>query len=361
MDWWYWFGMWIAGLTSVILTWWASLDAFRRKGSISRFTWPMVALTGIVLQIPAFTVTGEAQASATGTMAAVSGVAGLTVVGIATVAYFSKSSGGGSTWFTRTRDNDSFLSGSRSRRSGAASARASVPVGGGRPASRATRTPTPVEFSGADLRPAVATAPITTATKKAASAAVDDDATVIATDDETVIEDSVADTQAMTTLTEDDSMPESAQATVMDDATVLDEAADATVVDETTVMGDIDTDETVTEDPTFATMIEDDEGPGGRLVITDGRSSRIVITERSGAFVVGRDPARSNLAVDDQKVSRAHFAITVVDSDYVIADLESSNGTFVNGELLREARVLSDGDTIEFGKAIAKFVLDGGE
>ena len=32
MRWWYWFGMWIFGITSIVLTWWLFLDAARRQG-----------------------------------------------------------------------------------------------------------------------------------------------------------------------------------------------------------------------------------------------------------------------------------------------------------------------------------------
>lgn len=407
MAWWYFFGSGIAIVTSIILTWWCLLDAFRHKGSINRFTWPLIAFTGTMLQIPAFTVTSPVlRASGTGTAAALAGVAGFTLVGMSAVAYFSKSSGSGATWFTRTRDNDSFLSGSRERRSGASSARASVPVGGAR---RAPRTPTPVDFSDESVSAATpptrspipvgqypadaaAASPFPAQAPPAASAE-DTDRTVIVDDpsaDEpsaysqstsTIIDDAPP-TDERTMIAEDDVAPAAAHTvsenvesgvTVIvedeteapDDRTLVDEddgamPASAGLVAAETISIDGETDVTLSDDPTFATVVDEPDGIGGRLIITDGRSSRIVITERTGPFIVGREPAKASLAVDDPKVSRAHFAISRVDDDYVISDLDSANGTFVNGEMLRQGRLLQDGDTVEFGRTIAKFVIDGG-
>ena len=390
MDWWYWFGMWIALISGVILTWWVGLDAFRRRGSVSRFAWPVVAFTGLILQVPAFTVRGPSQAETVGTAAAAAGIVGLVLVGISTIAYFSRSSSGGGTWFTRTRDNDSALSGSHERRSRSASARASVPLSARQ---RGPRTPTPVDFS--DESGPVSAGSLTPRTlPQSYPAAVantsgavgefrpDTDATIIASDEtgSTVMDDGAIGATGetdKTVMAEDDTtvhdgLPSvaspmtagvaAASATIMaeDEPTVAQEKS-VTLHDtlEDTVIDDVEKDVTVSDDPTFATIIEDSDGPGGRIVITDGRSSRIVITERSGPFIVGRDMARSNLAVDDAKVSRTHFAVSRVDEEYVISDLDSSNGTFVNGEMLRDARILEDGDTIEFGRTVAKFLLDG--
>ena len=49
---------------------------------------------------------------------------------------------------------------------------------------------------------------------------------------------------------------------------------------------------------------------------------------------LGRD-ASNALQLHDTEVSRLHAEIRRVDDDYVIADLGSSNGTFVNGQRIR--------------------------
>jgi signal transduction histidine kinase len=54
------------------------------------------------------------------------------------------------------------------------------------------------------------------------------------------------------------------------------------------------------------------------------------------------------LQLHDTEVSRHHAEIRRVDDAYVIADLGSSNGTFVNGQHVRE-RQLASGDQIQLG------------
>ena len=54
-------------------------------------------------------------------------------------------------------------------------------------------------------------------------------------------------------------------------------------------------------------------------------------------------------------VSRRHALIALgPNRQYVITDLQSQNGTFVNGEKVTEAR-LSDGDRIKIGEAVLTF------
>jgi len=61
----------------------------------------------------------------------------------------------------------------------------------------------------------------------------------------------------------------------------------------------------------------------------------------------GRDVG--NLAGDEQ-LSRHHARIQrTSDGDYVIQDLLSTNGTFVNGERITKSRRLVDGDRIDVG------------
>lgn len=68
---------------------------------------------------------------------------------------------------------------------------------------------------------------------------------------------------------------------------------------------------------------------------------------------------RSNdnaLAVPDGSVSSKHARILRTDDGFVIEDLQSRNGTFVNGERVTDGpRKLSDGDLIRLGKVILTF------
>ena len=63
---------------------------------------------------------------------------------------------------------------------------------------------------------------------------------------------------------------------------------------------------------------------------------------------IGRDSDR-HINIPDESVSRLHAQIVRQQASYFLADLNSSNGTFLNGELLRAPSPLSPGDSIRIG------------
>lgn len=65
-------------------------------------------------------------------------------------------------------------------------------------------------------------------------------------------------------------------------------------------------------------------------------------------FVIGRD-ASSDLRINDVKVSSKHSLVEFVNSSFIIRDLNSTNGTTLNGQEIKEAR-LSDGDQLQIGE-----------
>jgi diguanylate cyclase (GGDEF)-like protein len=77
---------------------------------------------------------------------------------------------------------------------------------------------------------------------------------------------------------------------------------------------------------------------------------------------IGRDQKKEatevNVAVNDLKVSKVHCEISAIKTDdleqIVIKDLESTNGTYVNGEMIRQ-RILTSGDKISIGETILRF------
>lgn len=69
-------------------------------------------------------------------------------------------------------------------------------------------------------------------------------------------------------------------------------------------------------------------------------------------FTLGRDP-RNDIVIDHPQVSRRHARITRQSNAWVIEDLDSTNGTFVNGTRVTEPRALTQGDTIELSEAVA--------
>jgi hypothetical protein len=94
------------------------------------------------------------------------------------------------------------------------------------------------------------------------------------------------------------------------------------------------------------------EGEGGRvgaLVMTDG--TRIPLGER--VFTVGRLPD-CDLTVDDALASRRHCEIRPEPDAYRLVDLQSLNGTTVNGAKVTE-HVLADGDLIGVAAVALRF------
>jgi len=68
----------------------------------------------------------------------------------------------------------------------------------------------------------------------------------------------------------------------------------------------------------------------------------------NGLHKIGRLPEKE-IILDDVTVSRHHAFITVEDEEISITDEESTNGIFINGELLTES-TLKSGDRLQVGK-----------
>ncbi|HXI68761.1 MAG TPA: FHA domain-containing protein [Verrucomicrobiae bacterium] len=77
---------------------------------------------------------------------------------------------------------------------------------------------------------------------------------------------------------------------------------------------------------------------------------------REDAITLGRMKGNS-IALNDSSVSLSHAKITRVGNDFFLKDLNSTNGTMLNGQSITEARV-RDGDQLKFGEVIAYFRLE---
>ena len=66
-------------------------------------------------------------------------------------------------------------------------------------------------------------------------------------------------------------------------------------------------------------------------------------------FTIGRDRAHNELPLSHPSISRRHAEIQKSGQGYIIRDLHSTNGTFVNGQLIRRKHQLRKGDEIRIG------------
>lgn len=83
---------------------------------------------------------------------------------------------------------------------------------------------------------------------------------------------------------------------------------------------------------------------------------------RQELYLLGRSRA-CHVVIADKFISRLHARIEQVDSQYILYDAESANGTFVNEALLSRPHVLRDGDRIGLGRPlpVLRFMLSPDE
>jgi pSer/pThr/pTyr-binding forkhead associated (FHA) protein len=86
-------------------------------------------------------------------------------------------------------------------------------------------------------------------------------------------------------------------------------------------------------------------------------SSYTKISENSGRcpdmVMIGRAPL-NQIAIDHPTVSAQHAVLLRTGDTYSLKDLNSTNGTQINGDFVTDAE-LKDGDTIRFGAVVAVF------
>ena len=95
--------------------------------------------------------------------------------------------------------------------------------------------------------------------------------------------------------------------------------------------------------------------PVGSLFFTHGERFGQEIPLARDTFFVGRSK-NNNLYFDDKSVSRKHAVINMLDGKYIISDLNSLKGTYVNGKKIEEV-TLNQGDVINIGENRMQFRL----
>ena len=75
---------------------------------------------------------------------------------------------------------------------------------------------------------------------------------------------------------------------------------------------------------------------------------------RAGSNVLGRDRS-ADLQIEDSTVSRKHASIDIAPGGATIEDLDSKNGTFIDGARLDARTPLRDGQSFVLGDAVVVF------
>jgi len=81
--------------------------------------------------------------------------------------------------------------------------------------------------------------------------------------------------------------------------------------------------------------------------------------QEGGNLTIGRRDA-NNIVIENLAVSGFHAKIDSIEKGFLLTDLKSKNGTFVNGQLVA-SHWLGHGDTINIGKHTLVFVFEEGE
>jgi hypothetical protein len=88
-----------------------------------------------------------------------------------------------------------------------------------------------------------------------------------------------------------------------------------------------------------------------QLVMRSGPTPGATYPLEGDQLIIGRDSVNA-VAINDAEISRKHARLTFQGGKYVIEDLGSTNGTFVNGQRLSGPFVLKSGDVVSFGEQI---------
>ncbi|MDL1911124.1 FHA domain-containing protein [Chloroflexi bacterium CFX6] len=88
-----------------------------------------------------------------------------------------------------------------------------------------------------------------------------------------------------------------------------------------------------------------------QLIMRTGPTPGAIFTLEGDQLNVGRDSS-NDITINDAEVSRRHARLTFQGGKYVLEDLGSTNGTFVNGQRLAGPRVLKAGEVVSFGEQI---------
>ena len=88
-----------------------------------------------------------------------------------------------------------------------------------------------------------------------------------------------------------------------------------------------------------------------QFVMRSGPTPGVTFPLEGDQLTIGRDSSNA-VAINDAEVSRRHSRLTFQGGKYVLEDLGSTNGTFVNGQRLAGPVVLKPGDVVSLGEQI---------
>jgi hypothetical protein len=104
---------------------------------------------------------------------------------------------------------------------------------------------------------------------------------------------------------------------------------------------------------------ETEAQPLALLVINSGPYANTTLPLKAGVNTLGRDGQVNDHPIDDSAVSERHLSIRYQDGRFTATDLDSTNGTLINGKKIDSRQVLNSNDVIRLGSTDLVFVQVG--
>jgi pSer/pThr/pTyr-binding forkhead associated (FHA) protein len=89
-------------------------------------------------------------------------------------------------------------------------------------------------------------------------------------------------------------------------------------------------------------LIEGPQEPAGKVFVLSSETT------------LGRSP-ENQIVLTDDSVSQRHARLLKREEEYFLEDLDSTNGTFLEGERIKEPIRLNSGDRVKVGRTIFQF------
>lgn len=99
--------------------------------------------------------------------------------------------------------------------------------------------------------------------------------------------------------------------------------------------------------------------PYGQLIVLRSGQSGVAagkVFPLSPSTIIGRSMEHCEIALNDTFLSQQHARLELRGSQWVLEDLRSTNGTFVNDIEVRDATIVEEGDIIRVGRVEMRLV-----
>lgn len=94
------------------------------------------------------------------------------------------------------------------------------------------------------------------------------------------------------------------------------------------------------------------------LILEDKPQEQQIHFQLAESTVIGRGE-HCDIVRDDQFMSYEHACIVQQNHLFILVDLQSTNGTYLNGKVITQDTVLRDDDLIKIGVVVFRFKLRG--